>query len=353
MLESALAQAWPPFVLVVGLLLVGLVAGRDGFFEWLAAGIERLPGPPAVMLAALLVAVAAVTAVLNLDTAVVFLTPVLIHAARRRGASERPFLYGSIFMANAGSLFLPGSNLTNLLVLDRDPAASGGFASHLLVAGLAATAVTALGTLLLFSGELRTASPTQRVVPARGRGVPWLGICATLAAAVPVVLLRNPAPAVLGLGLALAALELVRGRLAPARVAAAIGPGVLSALFVLSVGLGVLARTWAGPATLLAHAGRWGTAALGALGAVTINNLPAAVLLSARPPAHPRALLIGLDIGPNLAVTGSLSAWLWWRASREVGAKPSAATLSRRGAVLAPLAIVAALVAAGSSPGLS
>lgn len=47
---------------------------------------------------------------------------------------------------------------------------------------------------------------------------------------------------------------------------------------------------------------------IGVLAAVTINNLPAAVLLSARPLAHPRALLIGLNVGPNLAAMSSLSA---------------------------------------------
>jgi arsenical pump membrane protein len=110
--------------------------------------------------------------------------------------------------------------------------------------------------------------------------------------------------------------------------------------------LGVLARSWDGPARLLAHTGRWGTAAIGAGAAVAINNLPAAVMLSARPLAHPRALLLGLNIGPNLAVTGSLSAYLWLRVSRQLGAtSASARAFTRRGVVLAPLALVAALLA--------
>src|SRR5207253_8716907 len=87
------------------------------------------------------------------------------------------------------------------------------------------------------------------------------------------------------------------------------------------------------------------TTALGALGAVALNNLPAAVLFSARAPAHPRALLIGLDLGPNLAVTGSLSALLWFKAARAVGARPSLRRVSRIGIVLVPCSIVAALAA--------
>jgi arsenical pump membrane protein len=62
-------------------------------------------------------------------------------------------------------------------------------------------------------------------------------------------------------------------------------------------------------------------------------------------PAHPRSLLIGLDLGPNLFVTGSLSAFLWLRAARSVGAQPSIGTYARVGIVLAPLSIVAALLA--------
>lgn len=76
-----------------------------------------------------------------------------------------------------------------------------------------------------------------------------------------------------------------------------------------------------------------------------LNNLPAAVLLSARAPAHPDALLIGLDLGPNLAVTGSLSAYRWLRAARSVGSQPSIATFTRLGAVLVPLSIAAAVAA--------
>ena len=71
---SALAQAWPPFVLVVGLLLIGAVVEADGLFVALGTRIERIGGGPITLLATLLGLVAVVTAVLNLDTAVVFLT---------------------------------------------------------------------------------------------------------------------------------------------------------------------------------------------------------------------------------------------------------------------------------------
>ena len=67
------------------------------------------------------------------------------------------------------------------------------------------------------------------------------------------------------------------------------------------------------------------------------------MLFSAQPPAHPAALLVGLDLGPNVAVTGSLSAFLWLRAARSVDADASVVTYSRLGLLLVPLTIAGAL----------
>jgi arsenical pump membrane protein len=106
---ASAGQAWPPFVLVAGLLLIGQVAAEDGLFEALGARLARTGLGARSLLLALLALVAVVTAVLNLDTAVVFLTPVLVHAARQRRLDEPPFLYGSVFMANAASLLLVGA----------------------------------------------------------------------------------------------------------------------------------------------------------------------------------------------------------------------------------------------------
>lgn len=66
-------------------------------------------------------------------------------------------------------------------------------------------------------------------------------------------------------------------------------------------------------------------------------------LLAARVPHHPFALLVGLDIGPNLFVTGSLAWILWLRAARAAGARPSVAKAARLGIVAVPLSIVAAI----------
>lgn len=74
-----------------------------------------------------------------------------------------------------------------------------------------------------------------------------------------------------------------------------------------------------------------------------VNNLPAASLLASRTPHHPFALLVGLNLGPNLFVTGSLSWILWLQASRTAGVTPSIRHATRLGAIAAPLSIAAAL----------
>lgn len=350
-LSDAAQQAWPPFVLVCGLLLIGLTAHVDGLFAQAGSMLERLPGPPVALLVGAMVLVAGVTAVLNLDTAVVFLTPVLVVAARARGIDEEPFLYASVYLANASSLYLPGSNLTNLLVLAHDPLPGGTFAARLLAPAVTATVVTAIGVWLLFRGRLcGPATPGPRTAVPPQRGAASVGLSAVAAAVVLTLVLTHPALPVLAVGVVAIAVQCARGRIDARSVLRALGPGVLTLLFVASVALGVLARAWDGPARLLAGAGRWETAAIGALGSVGLNNLPATVLLSAQPLPHPRALLIGLNVGPNLAVTGSLSAYLWFRAARQMDARPSIAAFSRRGVVLAPIAIAAALLASSAFP---
>ena len=327
---AAANQAWPPFVLVAGLLLIGAAAAEDGLFEATGARLARSRLSASGLLVALLALVAAVTAVLNLDTAVVFLTPVLVHAARQRDLDERPFLYGSVFMANAASLLLPGSNLTNLLVLRGDPQAGGSFAAHMLPAWLAACAITAAFVVFAFGPARAERKAHGELPPLRLR----LGAVATLAAAVLVVALPNPAVPVLVVGVAVAALQQLRPRF-DARL--------LAFLFAVTVALGTCARLWNGPAEMVGSSGAWSAAGLGAAASLVVNNLPATVLLTARPLPHPDALLLGLDLGPNLAVTGSLSAVLWLQAARGVGARPSIATYSLLGVVLVPLTLAAAV----------
>lgn len=347
--RAALGQAWPPFALVTGLLLIGQMAGADGLFDAAAARLARLGGSPPATLLACLGLVALVTALLNLDTAVVFLTPVLIAVARRSRRDPRPFLYGSVFMANASSLFLPGSNLTNLLVLSGHRDADTSFFVEMLPAAAAATLVTAAGIVVIHRRSLRTdAAPVRAPCEGSGRSVPahlGAGLLGAAAAAALMLALANPALPVLGLALVLLAWRILRRRAELSSSLAALGLPLLAALFCLVVVLGIGARSGVLPLGWLASAGPAATAGIAGLTSVAVNNLPAAVLLSATGHLQSQALLIGLNVGPNLAVTGSLAVLLWWRAARGAGVRPSVLAYSRQGLRLAPAAILAALLA--------
>jgi arsenical pump membrane protein len=206
--------------------------------------------------------------------------------------------------------------------------------------GLAALLIT--GAVVAVFGRkalrVRTGAPGQAERPVLG-----LGLLAVVAAALLVVLLRSPALPVLAIGLAAVGARIATGRERPGHAIGSLGLPVLVGLFGVAVALGTLGRVWTGPASLLSHLDTWGTAVVAALISVLINNLPAASLLAAHRPPHPYALLIGLNVGPNLFVSGSLAWFLWLRAARAAGARPSLSTASRMGVVAVPLALTAAV----------
>ena len=74
--QVATAQLKSPFVLVNGLTLIGLVADAEGLFAALGDRLaEPVPNGIVLFAGAVVVVVAVVTAVLNLDTSVVFVSP--------------------------------------------------------------------------------------------------------------------------------------------------------------------------------------------------------------------------------------------------------------------------------------
>ena len=344
--RSAASQVWSPFVLVAGLLLVGLVADQDGLFAAAGHRLARAAPDGLTLFVGAAMLVVTVTAVLNLDTSVVFLTPVLVSAARSRGQGEVPLLVGCLLLSNAGSLLLPGSNLTNLIVLGHLHLSGGQFLARMALPWAGAVVVTAaiigvaerrsLRMSPVAAGEAVTGSTPA---PARlGLGAP-----AVVAVTVMVLVLRNPALPVAGVGLVVVAARLATRREALGHVIEVLGVPVLIGLFGIAVALGTLGRSWSGPATLLSHLDAVGTAAVAAVATVVVNNLPAAALLASRVPPHPYALMVGFDIGPNLFVTGSLAWILWWRTARSAGSAPPVRRAVALGLVSVPLTMAAAL----------
>jgi arsenical pump membrane protein len=383
----AAAQDWSPFVLVAGLLLIGLTADKDGLFAFAGRQLGRVARNGTVLFAGAVVIIAVVTATLNLDTSVAFLTPVLVYPA----ASQRPagpagapgaagvvagsaLLYGALLLSNAGSLLLPGSNLTNLIVLGHLQLTGGQFVARMWLPWLAAVASTAavvaigerrslrtvaVRTAAVRTGAMRTATLRTAAVssvsarapesaePAElaRRPVLGAGLAAVLLATVLVVTLASPALAVAAIGVVAAGIRLAQRRVTLAQVREVLGLPVLIGLFGVAVALGAVGRAWAGPAAFMSHLDGWASAAVAGLSTVLLNNLPAASLLAARAPGHPLFVLVGLNLGPNLFVTGSLAWLLWLRAARAAGARPSVARASRLGLVAVPLSMALALAA--------
>ncbi|MBA3653358.1 MAG: hypothetical protein H0W70_04120 [Actinobacteria bacterium] len=341
--HDAASQAWPPFVLVAGLLMVGAIAHGEGLFDALGHDLGRFGRSPIVALCSALAVVAITTALLNLDTAAAFLTPVVIVAARRRRMSEDAFLYGTLFMTNAASVLLPGSNLTNLLVVGHDHVSGATFAGRMAPAWVAAVLVTSAVVIIRWRADLRRdrADGDDRDKGARPP-MPWPAALLVVATGALILVLASPAVAVFVLATVACVVVVGRSRLDAASIVDAVDPLVLLALFGVAVALGTLARAWDGPTRLLSTSGGPVTMVVAACATVVMNNLPAAALFSARAVHHPRALLLGLNLGPNLAVTGSLSAFVWMKAARSVGARPDWRRVSAVGVVLVPLSLAAA-----------
>ncbi len=338
--RQAAAQDWSPFVLVTGLLLVGLVADEDGLFSSAGYSLARLAPNGVVLYGGAMLLVVTVTTILNLDTSVAFLTPVLIYTAQSRGEGEAPLLYGCLLLSNAGSLLLPGSNLTNLIVLGHLHLSGGEFLRKMGPAAVAAAIVTALVVAIAHRRDLRTsAAPVLRIE----RPVLGLGLVAVSAVTVLVLVLRSPALPVVAVGVVVVGIQSRGERNRRKDIAGVLGLPVLIGLFGVAVTLGTLGRSWSGPAELLSHLDSWSTAVVAALTSVVVNNLPAASLLAARHPPRPFALLVGLNIGPNLFATGSLAWFLWLRAARAAGSRPSIARAGRLGIIAVPLSMAAAL----------
>ena len=170
---------------------------------------------------------------------------------RSRGEGEAPLLYGCLLLSNAGSLFLPGSNLTNLIVLGHLHLSGGQFLAHMWAAALALSLVVTAIVVAAFEHRC-AADPGRGTQPRRSRPALGLGLVAVLAATVLVVVLHNAAIPVAAVGLAAVGVRiLATGKEDVRHAADVLGVPVLVGLFGVAVTLGTLGRVWSGPADAL------------------------------------------------------------------------------------------------------
>jgi len=350
---------------VVGFLAAVLVLAQlcqdEGLFRalgtWLARGGR--PGQSPRLLARVFVVASVVTAMLSLDATVVLLTPVVFATAARLGARAKPYVYGCTHLANSASLLLPVSNLTNLLAFAVSGLSFTRFAGLMALPWLAAIATEYLVFRRFFRTDLN-ATPKgvtpAHTAPVRVPVFALAVLAATLAGfAVTSLAQVNPAWAAAGGAAVLAVRALTRRDTSPAAIWRAADVPFLA--FVLALGIVVAAVTQNGLAAALQQVfpggaslpALLGTAALAAAAANVINNLPAVlVLLPLAAPGGPAAVLavlLGVNIGPNLTYAGSLATLLWRRVLREHDAEPDLGEFTRLGLLTVPAALILATVA--------
>jgi arsenical pump membrane protein len=338
---SDLREAFDALVAPLGFLLVAVplavVLDDVGFFASAAA----LVGGGRHLRIGLWVLAAAVTVLFNLDAAVVLLTPLYLRIADRHGEDPLALAFVPALMASLASTVLPVSNLTNLVVTSQLDLGAADFLVHAAPAATAAVAVGWFGYARVFAVR-SGAHPGPEVIDERAL---WIG------APVVVWLLagftigeRLGAPAWAVAAFALAALIAITREL-PWR-AVPIEPALLA------LALGVLAVAAAPDLhldRLFSLGGRGGeTAVFGAavLGANVVNNLPATVVSLPSLTAHPSrvwALLLGVNLGPLLWVTGALSTLLWQSTLRRLGRPVSARRYASVGWRVGVPALVVAL----------
>ncbi len=362
------SQAWdeitalaPTVGFLAAILVLAHLADAHGVFTWVAGVLTRTGGGhPRRLLALVFAVAAATTAVLSLDATVVLLTPVVIRAARALRVSVRPGAYATAHLSNSASTLLPVSNLTNLIAFSATGLTFVHFTAVMALPWLVTVVIEFAIFLVFFRRELTGPDGPLPAATTAAEPAPVLALAVLAATLAGFALggLVGVAPGwIAAAGAAVLAVPALRdGRTTPKRIVYA--ADVWFCAFVLALGV-VVAGVAAGPIgewigeRLPDDAGLVGmlaTAAIAAVAATLLNNLPATLLLlAALGPGAPTglvlALLIGVNLGPNLTYVGSLATMLWRRVAAAGGCRPELGTFTKLGLATTPLTIVAATTA--------
>jgi arsenical pump membrane protein len=363
---TGVAKGTDVYLFLFGMMLLAEIAREAGLFAWLAAVATSHAKGSAQRLFILTYGVGTiVTVFLSNDATAVVLTPAVAAAIKTAKAKQPlPYLLICAFIANAASFVLPISNPANLVI----------YGSHMppllqwLPAYLLPSVMSIAATFLVLRWTQRDAL-SQKI--AKNVPVPGLSGAGKTAAfgigATAIVLLAASAFDIqLGLptavaGAATALVVLIRERKGPWLIATDISWGVLplvAGLFVLVEALdktgliGIITTLLHNAAQHSAIWSAWGAGIIVAVASNVANNLPIgliagdAVQTAHGPEQITRAVLIGVDVGPNLSVTGSLATILWLTALRREGQTVSAGTFLKLGIIVMPPALLLAVGAA-------
>lgn len=361
----AVAEGLDVYLFLTGMMLLSELAKIHGVFDWLATiAVKHGDGSPARLFALIYGVGTVVTIFMSNDATAVVLTPAVLTAVKRAQVKPLPYLLICGMIANAASFVLPISNPANLVVFHSAMPPLPRWLAMFALPSIVSIAVTYLMLRWYCRSEMSepcNGSHVEKRLSTSGK-VSLFGI---LSVAV-VLLVASALKMDLGLptclaSLVIAAIVLIRERSSPLHVIRDISWSVLplvAALFVI-----VEAVKSAGALQMLRgallHAIQW-PAALSALavggsvgfGTNLVNNLPLGLIAGATlqtVPAHPalaKAVLIGVDLGPNLSVTGSLATILWLIAIRREGMHMSGWQFLKAGMIIMPVSLVFTLGAA-------
>jgi arsenical pump membrane protein len=353
------------YLFLSGMMLLSEVARLHGVFDWLAALAMRQARGSRLRLFALVYGVGVlVTALLSNDATAVVLTPAVLAVLRRGKIPPLPYLFACAFVANAASFVLPISNPANLVVFDNQLPPLALWLHRFLLPSALSIGTTFLMLYMHNRGDLRGGIVLEDGAPVQ------LDACGRRAAlgillAAAMLLLVSAAGRPLGPPTCAAALAILfavsapgfRGILTAVRD---VSWGVLPLVAGLFVLVGALNHAGALPLAVLALHGlatwtRTASALAAAFGvglaANLLNNLPvgliaaSAVQVAGASPTLHAAVLLGIDLGPNLSVTGSLATILWLIALRREGVEVSAGRFLRAGLLGMPLVLLLAVLA--------
>jgi arsenical pump membrane protein len=363
---NGFAKGIDVYFFLIGMMLIAELAQREGLFDYLASfAVEHARGSPQRLFLLVYAVGILVTVFLSNDATAIVLTPAVYAATRAAGASPLPYLLVCAFIANAASFVLPISNPANLVVYGERMPHLVDWLRQFTLPSLAAIVVTYLVLRLtqrraLAEERIEARVPTPHL--SHGGKLAAAGI-----AAIGVVLLTASALDVrLGLptficGVVTAAAVLGLSRQSPWPVLAGVSWSVIPLVAGLFVMVEALVRTGAiGQLSDLLHQSialspvktAWASGAITALADNFANNLPVGLIAGSvaaadhLPPPIVGAMLIGVDLGPNLSVTGSLATILWLVVLRRQKIEVTAWRFLQIGVLVMPPALIAALAAA-------
>ena len=360
---QAIAKGLDVYLFLTGMMIMSELARREGVFDWIAGhAVRAAKGSRSRLFLLIYLVGIAVTVFLSNDATAVVLTPAVLAAVRAAEAEPLPYLLICAFIANAASFVLPISNPANLVVYSGGMPALGRW---LLTFGLPSAASILVTFLMLrwlsnklLQGKVKTNVDGQPLSPTGKLTLYGIALMAAALMAASALNVDLGAPA-LGVGLLVAIAISFRDHATPVDVAKEISWSVLplvAGLFVI-----VEALNSAGALAAAVHALQemkaWPpldgalTSGFGiALVSNLMNNLPSGLIVGAAvTAAHATgpirdAVLIGVDLGPNLSVTGSLATILWLIAIRREGQEVSFWRFLRWGVLVMPPALVLAIL---------